>query len=630
MTLIAIFGMMCLDLLSSSYSNPAHAARPQIELGIQSSYQLSKDLLTTDLAWELDPLHLNPHLQRWALSRNTKLIGLHTVLRPKDQFGVDADGISTVVKGYVRQPGNWYRSLAEFDCSQEPNSWFATQNGSQIAAAQAADIWSNLLKQKKIKLSLLFERVKEESEDLALERAQEIFKNWLQETEAEWRLTVQQKARKEEWKTYLAEAKQEKICPRKGSKNLVTPSWSSMMEAVRTEPVSMDRILARAPARLWNGLFSVRLNVRVGEKVLNGRFLIDSGAGQSLISPSWLEGQGIDPAWVVIPGSYPRRVSWGDLWQSEGGLARVAFLDGIDLGGLKVPLNEFLLYETDFFGPPESVGTCCDGVLGSDFLRLYPVEFRPNTPTEVIVWPREKFSWNPDSSWVEVTQGVQGDLVSGCSASPDVESKNSSLNKQLEKIILPGVRWDSGGDVALHIHTPWQKKAAPAVHQRWSIQCESLQVATGVPAYFPKPPGGSSDRGLHSTQIPAVTAGIPVLAQTGKSFTFDLPHGRVWFSGGTRELQGMNRNLSGIKVEFDTFEGDRILVVQSIQPRTPGQDLVKVGLKPGMIITQIDSKNADELDLWEVERKLSGELGDIVTLQWKTKKGLKMAPLKLR
>jgi hypothetical protein len=48
-----------------------------------------------------------------------------------------------------------------------------------------------------------------------------------------------------------------------------------------------------------------------------------------------------------------------------------------------------------------------------------------------------------------------------------------------------------------------------------------------------------------------------------------------------------------------------------------------------MTITQVDSKPSEEIDQWEVNQRLAGAYGDQVTLQWKTKKGLRVAPLKV-
>ena len=107
------------------------------------------------------------------------------------------------------------------------------------------------------------------------------------------------------------------------------------------EPVSADtaKVLVRAPARRWNGLFSVRLNVLIGLKRLSGQFLVDSGAGKSVISPKWLESQGVLPVLVQSPDTRLQRVNWS----GGSGLATQAVVDGVDMSGFELSLRDFLL-----------------------------------------------------------------------------------------------------------------------------------------------------------------------------------------------------------------------------------------------------------------------------------------------
>ncbi len=64
-------------------------------------------------------------------------------------------------------------------------------------------------------------------------------------------------------------------------------------------------------------------------------------------------------------------------------------------------------------------------------------------------------------------------------------------------------------------------------------------------------------------------------------------------------------------------------------PGTPAATLGKAGLKRGEVITRIDAIPADELDQWDVERRLSGEFGKQVTIEWEAGSSLKLAPLDL-
>ncbi|MEO5969256.1 MAG: hypothetical protein ABIQ95_04965, partial [Bdellovibrionia bacterium] len=215
-------------------------------------------------------------------------------------------------------------------------------------------------------------------------------------------------------------------------------------------------------------------------------------------------------------------------WEGKGSLAPVANIESVSLSGLNLPLNRFLLKDTEFFTPPDYLATCCDGVLGLDFLKLFPMEFQSTSPPEVKVWPVENFRGPIDSKWVEVGE----------------------------------------------------------------IQPQNLPA-----------------RG---------------------NFIFDLPHGRIWFPPSSEEKQTPKVNQSGLELQYSLNKGERILRVKKIRPRSKAsQQLFKSGLKIGTQITQIDSKPVEELDLTEVNQRLAGHYGEVVSLQWKTPKGLKMAPLNL-
>ncbi len=463
---------------------------------------------------------------------------------PSTLWGVTSSKVSALVQGYIRGPGPWYRSPLDFTCIREPNSWFATPEGSRRAAMQSADVWVGLLKENQVKLSILLDRIQAPTEVDALSRGQEVFTSWLRSIEEEWRASAPERARKEEWNYYLQETLSSGQCDpdsKKGTLKTAPPS-KELMEPVKGSTPSSLSILARAPVRLWNGLDSIRLSVKAAGKTLNGRFLVDSRVNQSVISPSWLENQGVYPVWIEVPRAPLVSVFGKGLWKEQRQLGRKARVDGVEISGLDLPLTDFVLLQTDFFEPPETVGHCCDGVLGNDFLRLYPIEFRRGPPPEMMIWPRENFVGPPGSSWVEIRTSDSG-----------IASVEGGTSK-----VLP------------------------------------------------------SD-----------------------SVTFDLPHGRLWFSNGVplganqakRELQ---KNRSGLKLVYVFQAGERVLRVSEIQSKSPAQKLSDAGLRPGMIITSIDSVPAGDLDTWEMQRRLNGEFGSTVVLQWKTKKGLKMAPLKVQ
>jgi hypothetical protein len=593
-------------------------------LGLRYSYQLSLAPLSTERVWTLDPSQRNPHLQRWVISRRTSLVNLEAVAKKNGTYGVRAEGISTIVDAFVRAPGPWYRPWSDFPCTPEPNFWFSTQEGTKYAASIAGEHWQKFLKEQKVRLELVFERIIADSKELALERGDQAFQQWLRSIESLWRTKETKTIRNLEWKHYLSEAKAQKICPKKKTDKTTQPVWSTMMEPPTGSVPAPDSVLARAPARLWGGLFTVRLNIDIGGRILNGRFLIDTMAPKSVISPDWLDSQGINPVWVGIPGASPQKVQWSGLWENEAGLARPAYVDKVEMSGLEIPMNEFLIYETEFFAPPNYVGSCCDGVLGTDFLRHFPMEFRSEGPIEIRVWPREDFRWTEETPWIEVNQTPSGDLMSSCWVQPSDDEGRSK-----NTLLLPGVRWDTGEDDPLNIHVPWQSKAKQFKSNRWQIQCEGVTVSKNVPGFYPRPITGASAKGQLATQVPAVTLGIPVLTSSG-SFIFDLPHGRLWLPPGKNPSKNFATNQSGLSLVYQLNRGDRELRVKSIRSHSPADSLIQAGLKVGMQITQIDSIPAEELDAWDVEQKLAGKYKEVITLQWKTKSGLKMAPFRVR
>jgi hypothetical protein len=378
---------------------------------------------------------------------------------------------------------------------------------------------------------------------------------------------------------------------------------------------------------LWNGLFSIRTTVGIAGRNLNGRFLVDSSAQTSQISPEWLEAQGIQPALIYASKSSVEPVQRSGIWQSTRRLARRVRVDRVEVSGLSLPLREFLLAETQFFNPPETVGSCCDGVLGLDFLRLYPMEFRGSSPPEIQIWPREGFRGVEGAEWTEISELSSGELASSCSLVLSGESSPSSSDLKLE-----GVSWDLASEKGLQIHTPWRSQWEPILSSKkrsgtTQMVCDGRVMATKMTPSWAEAPGGPSDEGLLTEKEPAMSLGQGLLAQ-GR-FTLDLPHGRIWFAPGTLPLREKLKNTSGLSLTYALEDRERVLRVQSVAAQSPASGLLREGLKSGTVITQVDSRPAEEMDQWEVNQRLAGVYGSQVTLQWETKKGLKLSVLRL-
>lgn len=599
-------------LLVAFFFNTALAKTDATHLELQHDFKVAPEVLTTEKIWKLDPTARNPHRQRWILSKRVELLGLKSRPLSKTAFGVQAAGMVSTAQGYLRGPGVWFQPFTEFPCERQPVPGFQTEEGAKRAVARSNEVWAQLLNQEKIRLGVLLERWKAPTEAAALDGGEKIFRQWLQSVEEKWREKSEIEARRAEWNFYWQDAADAGGCkPKKG----VHPQWKAWMEPLPdTPPPAVNQILARAPARLWNGLFSVRVNMGFSGKVLNGRFLIDSGARKSVVSPSWLSNQGVIPALVEIPKSLPEKVTWSGFWSPENRIVPRAWVDTVEMSGLMIPLNEFLLEETSFFSPPENVGSCCDGILGQDFLKLYPIEFQASSPSEVRVWPRAGFHWSSDTPWIELSEGTGGAFESSCEVSPDYV--------KFSQAALAGIRWNTGSENALEAHLPWQAWAKKIKSNSWKVQCDGLEIGSDVRASYPRPLENAPDEVALTAKYPPWNGGMSFLNR-GK-FTFDLPHGRLWFS--KEALQKKIRvNRSGVELKFVQVDSDRALKVKGIK----NSKLIRDGLTLNAQVTQMDGKDVSEMDQWEVERRLSGEFGDQVVLQWKVREGLKMTLLKL-
>jgi hypothetical protein len=609
-------------------------ARPKIQdLLFKGAYQLQEEPLTNEKVWLFDPNQKNPHRQRWVVKKRSELSELKAKKGQDGKYRVSADGILAVALGTVRGPGPWYHPDSSFSCQSEPDSWFETQEGAKRAVAKAGQLWLDMLKEHRIQLSLQLEKVVTTTESAALTESALIFRGWEDSIDQKWRASAPEIARNEEWQFYLEEAKASGKCEK--GKTVKTPAgpvrseWKNRMEPPGGVIPDATMLLARAPARLWDGLFSVRLSIRIAGQLLNGRFLIDSGVPQSVFSQAWLENQGVFRALVEIPKAAPRSISGTDVWGGATHWGRRATVDQVELSGMNIPMTEFLIMETDFFGPPEFVGSCCDGVLGNDFLSQFVVEFSWGPPAEVRIWPRRNFQWPLEEyQWVEVSQDSQGDLISSCDLAPQEQRKeNSSVRR------LPNVRWNTGSSEGVEIHLPWQgelKKArASHLSDLWKIQCDAVSFAENIKILNPDP-SETQGEGPFNRKSAAVDLGMSLLGSSGK-FTLDLPNGRIWFPKPLPFKKERPTNQSGLHVDFSMVpEVGRVLRVTKIEKNSSAEALLKAGLKPGMVITQVDSQPSEDLDLWQVEQRLAGIYGKVVTLQWKVKNELKMAPLQVQ
>lgn len=592
---------------------PASSPAASVSWAVRSSYELQSEPLTTEKAWMLDPGEANPHRVRWILVRHVDLKDFRSVAKGSsgDHFGVELTGLESLAQGYVRGEGPWFRPMEEFPCNSKPRDWFATQEGSKRALGEAAEVWDRALRSEVGRLAALLQKVDAPTSELAIERAERHFRNWLWSVERDFKSRVPGDAAQVEWRFYSQQAS-ESVCKRGASAARAVPrppAWRDMMEPPAGGPPTpsvLKQLLSRAPAKRWGaGVFSVRLAVSALSRTLNGQFLVDSGAASSLVAPAWIEAQGFNRSLIVLPGLPPRSVSFLGPWHRPGGLAPRVSLESVDLGGLPLALDDFAMTDTDFFDPPETLNSCCDGVLGTDFFQKFVVEVVPGPPPEIKVWTRESFHLGAEHLWVEAHLTPEGEIVSSCSLTPSGASGSSSTRAPVSL----GIRWDTGSEAALEVHAPFRSQIRPGP---WDLSCDGQWIGRGLRA---RTTGGGGE-GPFRSSYPGATVGIQALARG--PVVFDLPHGRVWFRKDTL-LKPPVQNGTGVVVEYGGASGKRSLLVRSAGKTPATSSLRAQGFGVGTEILEIQGKPADEMDSFDVEQLLAGSQD--VELKFKTRNG---------
>jgi hypothetical protein len=582
--LFSSFSLVCESARSESRTEHRAKNQPKSqEVSLQASTETASEPLTTDKIAELDPAQPNPHLRRWVVARQIELPDWKTKKLPGDLVGVQAAAIVTTAKIYLRPPGPWYDTLAQFPCADKNyDPAFATESGSRSQAAAAAQLWSDLLSENRLKITHLLSGVAAVNERSARSKADRVMQEWITRMDHEWRERVTSEVLPREWKKerklaeeagYCKGAVRTSVAKKKSSaKNAKEPNVSEKptspevwieQEASLPSATSTPGVmpLARAPARRWQGFFAVRMDVGVSDNSVLGQMLIDPATTRSILSPDWLRSQGMPPEWLLVPEAQLERVKIeAGAEARERGLGKAALVEKAIISDYRLSMHRFLLFHTELFDEPEYAAPCCSGILGVDLLRRYIVEFQGGKPTAVQLWSPQSYLPPAGYEWIEVRESHDGQLVAHCS-----DRVKAMLDSKY--------------------------RAYPNAKKICRDPRQSLREAS---------------------------AGI----------VFDLPHGRVWYS--PQELTAPEfKNTSGLSLKYDYLKGDRVLLVKSIGRGSQAQQLEKAGLKPGMVITEIDQLPANELDLWEVNRRLSGVYGDTVKLTWKTAQGFKAEPLKV-
>lgn len=370
-------------------------------------------------------------------------------------------------------------------------------------------------------------------------------------------------------------------------------------------------LLARAPMRLWGGVPSVRATLSAGGVAINGHFLIDWGAAQSSVSPLFLDFQGIPIDWFVDPDRQARVLPWTFRYDGEGLSSDEGQADRLEVAGLTLPPRYFRIVESEIADLPRSPGPCCDGVIGIDAMRSYPMEWRMEEPYELLIWKREGFHPGADFVSVAIEEKAPGVLMS-----PACHVQNDSHKKK-----FTGVRWITGLSGALEFTVP--HAVAAQLSGAWKLNCQSggnnitlaqsssRSRAAISSAHPPKWSGGA-----HFVEIdknPPVAAGDAILLR-GRVI-LDLPHGKLWFHRQGIEAPVAAGDLGG-KLEYRIIDGERSLWwTRSQTASAPLESLWQASsdsaaplppLSKAVRIHRINGKDPSGLDLSVVERVFWG------------------------
>lgn len=608
--------------------------------------------LTTSLFRRIAPKQSNPHRYFWWVNRDVRFEKVATIPHEGGYRPVIRNVLAPTTL-YIRASGNWESDWKEFTCAPDADPFFVNRDGAKIAANFAAEQWQALLHAKFPLLKILISKIHTPSAVQAERAAWAVLDRWKADLETEFKVKSQLEARGKEWSFYRLQAQKNQLC--RGDQPVETPlppkSWRDRMEplpmaeaspspssspssknSVIAPVIRKPKLLARSPAERVGGLYVVRLSMRAGDRVLNGQFIVDSAAGASLISPSFLERQGVKVADVEVKGVAPQKVRG----INGTSFARLVALMDPKLSSHALETKKFLMVDTQLFEPPEYRISCCDGVLGADFLEGYAVEFLSYPRPTVLLWEKEGY-FKTDAKgnlepWIEVSRLADGDLISEGILEWDGKKDAVSAIGLLEgKMITQPVRfrWDTGNDTSVLLHEPW---GGPAEGPHWSLIADRIQLARDFEMDFHR---GFMNRQAQDPKIaavtlaeqqspftqkdPAFTVGMRLLDRS--SFVLDLANGRVWLSKEAL-ARPVIENRTGLELRYvNDSEGDRSLIVFKMKKESVFGFLQSAGFQEGTQVTFIGGKPANYWNQGEVNRFLSNRPGTKLKFRWKSPQG---------
>ncbi|MBN23321.1 MAG: hypothetical protein CL678_18695 [Bdellovibrionaceae bacterium] len=541
------------------------------EFRVDHQIEYSDDPLTTESVWKWMPEEENPHRRRWALRRKLEIEGLDAIQKGKN-WVLKADIVIARTRIYLRPSGPWYSTMDQFSCFKKFGDRFATAEGTAFASKLEAQAWGAHLKKRIYDLQNQLSRVRSDSKTQTMITGQKIFKNWLIGLERSWRDKNLKSIRVQEWKHYLLLARKTHSC--KKNKGTAPLPWKDQMEALG-KASGNDQRIGRVPARLWGGAFSIRASFEVNPGVqFIGKFLIDPSLDRSLISPVSLENQGVSRKllnrWIHRKEDFH--------WRGKKASFQKIPVQNFEVSGVSVSISELGLSPTLIFQPPEYVSTCCDGVLGKDFLRQFVVEFDRSVPSHIFLWKRSGFALKK-TPWIEISSDSLGRIVSECSWKTKIRTYRVPTYLRMGKTSS----------------VVFSKKT----NQKIDLSCNGVPLFNSV---------FSKEEGLDTS------IGMGLLSE--RRLFLDLSHGRLWI--GEPLINDSARKLSrSIELKFEYENGKRVLRVKRIKKVSPYKEAIAKGLGVSTRILKINGTDVDELDLWQVQQKLCGQATSEVSLLFK-------------
>jgi hypothetical protein len=438
----------------------------------------SPDPLTIEKAWELEPEDENPARIRWAIDREIILRGMSPVESSKKEYGIEVRGglyMKSIV--FLKAKGAWSKLPSEFVCSKKrPESlWIGSEESNKWLADQALVWWENAVRTKTKNLLKKLSGVRDLKKQRAILKARLMYREWLIELEKSWNIWRLNNAPDLEWGHLVAVNGISLSCKKLLPESLIDlPMGSSNPEKVM--------LPLKSPGRF----FTAKVNVDIGDRRLNGRFLIDFNSKKNRADSSWLSAQGIEPRVFSLTG-----FSETDRWRGKSARLPPVLIDRLEMSGFELPFKNLWVGPAEVWMSEDAAQTCCAGVLGEPFFRSSIIYFKPGEPLHFKLWQRSESQIFPHLGWTEIFY------------SSDVRLSNGS-GGWISRCTLEGA---SGVDLVWEFFSEQNIKSAKKINVERILECGTFKIKAEK--------FGSRYR-------------VTMDWLNTHEWAFDISHGRVW------------------------------------------------------------------------------------------------------